>query len=141
MGSCFSTKESPSSSSSSLKTSEILPPPNPYLNQIHEITTKEEFEKLINDQQNFHRLIVCDFYAAWCFPCIQVAPILHQWALKEYSTNVIFMKVDVDENEDLANRFSISVLPTFILFKQTKEIERFSGADSHSLKNLINKHK
>ena len=131
MGSCFSTNKS-----SSLTTLS-----NPYLNQIHEITMEEDFEKIINEIQNSNILILCDFYAVWCFPCRQIAPYLHQWALNEYKNDVIFLKIDADQNEILSKRLSIRTLPTFIFFKQGKEIERFSGANSTFLKAQIDKHK
>ncbi len=146
MGSCFSSSES----TYPLKTSAIssqIPftgkdssvQLNSYMNKIHEITTEEEFDKLMNDIQNINVLIVCDFYAIWCPPCLQIAPILYEWALNDYRTSVIFMKIDIDKNGDLSDKFSIRVLPTFVLFKQGKEIYRLIGADSTNLKREIDK--
>lgn len=140
MGSCFSSNES----SLKLKSSVNLPQDssvllNPYTNKIHEITTENEFDKLINDIQNVNVLIVCDFYAIWCIPCLQIAPTLYKWALNDYKTSVIFMKIDVDKNSDLSDKFSIRVLPTFVLFKQGKEIYRLTGTDSTNLKREIEK--
>lgn len=137
MGSCFSSNES----SLSLKTSSEIPITslNPYVNKIHEITTEEEFNRLLNDIQNMNVLIVCDFYAIWCVPCLQIAPILSKWALTDYKTNVIFMKINVDKNDELSNKFSVNVLPTFILFKHGKEISRLTGTDSTNLRREIEK--
>jgi thioredoxin 1 len=135
MGSCFSSNESSSSvipithENSSLSLN----------HKIHEITTEDEFNRLLNDIQNMNVLIVGDFYAIWCVPCLQIAPVLSKWALNDYKTNVIFMKINVDKNDDLANRFSINVLPTFVLFKQGKEISRLTGADSTNLRREIEK--
>jgi thioredoxin 1 len=134
MGSCFSSNES----SSSL---EIPMASQPYVNKIHEITTEDEFNRLLNDIQNMNVLIVSDFYAIWCTPCLQIAPVLSKWALNDYRTNVIFMKINVDKNDDLANKFSVNILPTFVLFKQGKEISRLTGADSMNLRREIEKFK
>jgi thioredoxin 1 len=151
MGSCFSSSEpSPPLKASAISyqtpyTSQSIQDPstpsNPYMNKIHEITTETEFNQLINDTQNANVLIVCDFYAVWCPPCSQIAPIVHKWALNDYRTSVIFIKIDVDQNSDLSNNFSISVLPTFLLFKQGKEVQRLTGADSTNLKKEIDKFK
>jgi len=147
MGSCFSSSESSSllkkssviSSQIPFKSQDVSALLNPYMNNIHEITTEEEFEKLTNDTQNINVLIVCDFYAIWCVPCLQIAPILYKWALNDYRTSVIFIKIDVDKNNDLSDKFSIRVLPTFILFKHGKEIYRLTGTDSTNLKRVIDK--
>ena len=141
MGSCFSSNEP----ASSLQTPAISSyqdtslPLNPYMNKIHEITTEKEFKELINDAQNTNVLIVCDFYANWCPPCLQIAPTVSTWALNDYKTRAIFMKVDVDNNSDLSNTFSINLLPTFIFFKQGKDIDRFTGADLTKIKRQIDK--
>jgi thioredoxin-like negative regulator of GroEL len=145
MGSCFSSSEP----SPALKTSAISSqigqdsslPLNPYMNKMHDITTQEEFDRIMNDKENINVLIVCDFYAVWCPPCLRIAPTLHKWALNEYKTNVIFMKIDVDKNSDLSNLFSVSVLPTFVFFKHAKEIYRSTGGDSANLKQEIDKFK
>ncbi len=134
MGSCFSSNES----SPSL---EIPMASQPYVNKIHEITTEDEFDRLLNDIQNMNVLIVSDFYAIWCAPCLQIAPVLSKWASNDYRTNVIFMKINVDKNDDLANKFSVNILPTFVLFKQGKEISRLTGADSMNLRREIEKFK
>ncbi|CAF1644813.1 unnamed protein product [Rotaria magnacalcarata] len=149
MGSCFSNgKIEPS-----LKTSSISPQmplvsqsnhdssltSNPYVNKINEITSKIEFDELVNDTLNTNLLIVCDFYADWCPPCLQIAPTLYEWASNDYKACVIFMKIDVDQNSDLSNKFSIRGLPTFILFKQGKEVCRVTGGNSTNLRKEIDK--
>lgn len=145
MGSYFSRSKFSSSSIISTSTpirnqddSLIL---NPYTNKIHEINTEDQFYQLINNKRNINLLIVCDFYASWCMPCLQIAPIIHTWAMNDYKTNVIFMKINVDNNNELSNKFSIEVLPTIILFKQGKEIFRLTGTDSIKLKREIDKFK
>jgi thioredoxin 1 len=58
---------------------------------------------------------VVDFYATWCGPCKQIAPKLEEMA--QLFTDVIFLKVDVDENEEVASEYAISCMPTFMFFK------------------------
>ncbi|OPL20848.1 thioredoxin-like 1-like protein, partial [Mytilus galloprovincialis] len=60
-------------------------------------------------------LIVVDFFATWCGPCVQIAPV-YQKLSDEYS-DCIFLKVDVDEVEDVAAESGISAMPTFQCYK------------------------
>ena len=55
--------------------------------------------------------------------------------------NVVFLKVDVDEAEDVAGEYNISAMPTFKFFKGGKEVDELVGANAEKLKEIINKHK
>ena len=85
------------------------------------ITTKAEFEKLINENNN----VVIDFYATWCGPCKLLAPIFEDVAKEK--TNVTFVKVDVDEALELAELFGISSIPTVVYIKNQKMVLRELG--------------
>ncbi|UJR25834.1 hypothetical protein I4U23_007184 [Adineta vaga] len=136
MGSYFSSNKTTTFDE---RTQDFSQPVNPYVNKLHEITTEKELNQLITNVENKNILILCDFYAVWCQPCLQCAPILHRWTLNDYKTCVIFIKIDVDKNDNLANQYSINVLPTFVLFKQSKEIFRMSGTDLDKLKQEIDR--
>lgn len=75
------------------------------------ITTKEEFEQLIKDNNN----VVIDFYATWCGPCKMLAPVMENVA--EEFNNIAFVKVDVDQAEELASMFGITSIPTVVYIK------------------------
>ena len=140
MGSCFSTKDA---SSSKARTSQLISSLESKKNkQVHEVTTEEQFNEIINAENHSQILIVCDFYAVWCPPCSQIASVIHDWAMNNYyQSNVLFVKIDVDQTNELSERFSIRVLPTFIFFKNGQEVTRLNGADSSGLKNEIEKFK
>ena len=94
---------------------------------------KKSFSDIIN--QNVPVLI--DFYADWCGPCKSMAPVLKQ--LKgELKDSVKIIKINVDTNPALAAKYQVLGVPTFMVFKQGKQIWRQSGMQSVSrLKQAI----
>ena len=68
------------------------------------------------DSMNKDGLAVVDFNASWCGPCKMLAPLLEEVS-KEYEGRVAFYSVDVDENEDLAERFNIMSVPALVVLK------------------------
>lgn len=88
--------------------------------------TAETFKQEILDSQI---PVLADFWATWCNPCRMLAPILEELD-QEYEGKVKFCKVDVDENADLAVMYGIVSVPTLILMKGGKEVERISGLRS-----------
>jgi len=87
------------------------------------------------------RLVLVDFWAAWCAPCRMIAPTVAAVAEK-YAHDAGVVKVNVDDNPSLAQRYGIKGIPTLILFKDGKEQERIVGATSQdTLSRLIEKHR
>ena len=85
-------------------------------------------------------LVVVDFFATWCGPCKAIAPLLEEMAKGEHSM-VKFLKVDVDECEEVAMDNEISAMPTFKFFKGGNVVDKLVGANPDKLKDIINKHK
>lgn len=82
-------------------------------------------------------LVLVDFWASWCAPCRMMAPILENLA-KEYKGRVFFAKLNVDENPEIATRFNVYSIPTFVFFKRMKPVDTVTGAVGYvSLKKAI----
>lgn len=72
--------------------------------------------------------VLVDFWATWCAPCKVMGPLIEELAAE--MSDVTFAKVDVDANGELAMRFNVLSIPTFVVMKGGSEIGRFSGAMS-----------
>ena len=71
--------------------------------------------------------VLVDFWAEWCGPCHQIAPILESMA-EEYDGKIKFVKVDTEENFETPSSYGILSLPTLVVFKEGQQIERITGA-------------
>ena len=71
--------------------------------------------------------VLVDFWAAWCGPCRAIAPIVEQIAA-EHPGRLKVVKLDVDENGEISIRYGVMNIPTLLLFKGGKVVERIVGA-------------
>jgi thioredoxin 1 len=71
-------------------------------------------------------LVLVDFWAPWCRPCLVMAPTLDQLA-QDYAGKVKVLKLNTDENQEIAERYGIRGIPTLILFKGGKPIDGVVG--------------
>jgi len=81
--------------------------------------------------------VIIDFWAPWCGPCKMMAPNFEKSAAK-FPLKVLFTKVNTENEQLLGSRFGIRSIPTLIIFKNSKEVHRVSGAlDEASLSRLV----
>ncbi|NLW14660.1 MAG: thioredoxin [Erysipelothrix sp.] len=78
--------------------------------------------KNFNDETK-EGVVLVDFYADWCGPCKMIAPILKD-VQEELGSKVKIVKVDVDADGELAQRFDVMAIPTLVLFKDGKPVKR-----------------
>ena len=91
--------------------------------------TKSNFDTEIEN----NKVSLVDFWAAWCGPCRMLAPTMNE-LINDYEGNsdVCVGKVDTEESPDLAAKYNIRGIPTIIIFKNGKLVERMSGVQSKS---------
>lgn len=86
------------------------------------------------------RPVLVDFWAEWCAPCRMLSPTIDAVAEK-FAANARVVKVNVDENPQISQRYGIKGIPTLILFKAGAETERVVGATSkEAISRMIEKH-
>lgn len=106
-------------------------------NRIKNAPLVESHEKIITlTDDNFDReiagkVIIVDFWAAWCAPCRMMAPILNEMA-EELPGNMFVGKIDIEQNKEIARRYGIKGIPTFIIFKDGKVAKTIVGVKSKS---------
>ncbi len=88
---------------------------------------------------NSDKPVFVDFWATWCGPCRIISPIVEELA-KDYEGKVDFVKVDVDQNRELASKYNISSIPTLAIFLNGQVVDLAAGAASkESIRTYIDK--
>ncbi|RNA11463.1 cytosolic thioredoxin Trx1 [Brachionus plicatilis] len=99
---------------------------------VRQIASVDEFKQVISQGT-----VVVDFYATWCGPCKMIAPFLEQLS-KDY-TSIQFIKVDVDELEEISSEAGVSAMPSFYVYKDGKVVDQLVGASKEKLEAMVKK--
>jgi len=84
--------------------------------------TDNNFDSIINR----YPLILIDCWAAWCAPCLMIAPMVEELA-KKYKGKIVFGKLDVNKNMTTAKKFDVMAIPNLLIFKNGKLVDRVIG--------------
>ncbi len=95
--------------------------------------TNGAFDDFIKDG-----IVLIDFFADWCMPCVMMGPIVDEMGEK-FKGKIKVAKVNVEDNNELAAKFQVSSIPNFILFKDGKKVEQFvGGISADEFENKLN---
>ena len=95
--------------------------------------TNGEFTEFIKEGT-----VLIDFYADWCMPCVMMGPIVEDMSEK-FPGKMKFAKVNIEDSPEIANRFNVSSIPNFIIFKDGKVVEQFvGGMDEENFEERLN---
>ena len=108
-----------------LKKAEMLLKTQSMPNEIVKIHSAEEFNQLKSDYSE--KILIIDFWAVWCSPCMMFAPVFEKLQ-KELYQEFIFVKVNVDEVGAIAQEYRITGIPTTLFIKNDKVIHKVVGA-------------
>lgn len=90
--------------------------------------SKENFEREVLQSRT---PVLVDFWAPWCGPCMVVGPVLEKLS-SEYTNKLMFSKLNVDDNQEIAAKYDVRGIPCMIVFKNGDEADRIIGAYSEA---------
>lgn len=93
-----------------------------------EVSTEVNSINFQKEVLNSDKKVLIDFYATWCVPCQMLSPVLEEVAAE--NSDIKLVKIDVDQNEELAYKYGISAMPTVIVMEKGEEINRSVGVIS-----------
>ncbi|KAK4128971.1 DUF1000-domain-containing protein [Parathielavia appendiculata] len=100
------------------------------------ISSPSQFNEVLQGS----KLVVADFYADWCGPCKQVAPVFEKLSQDLSRPKLVtFVKVNTDQQKDVAQAYRVTALPTFIVFRNGKVADKVQGADPIKLQAVVEK--
>jgi thioredoxin 1 len=110
--------------------------PRPLVMALAHITSTKDWQAQVIDSP---KPVFVDFWAEWCGPCRMVGPVVEELA-KDYDGKVSFVKVNVDEANELAAKYNVFSIPTLMLFNNGQVVAQQVGAASkESYKNMIDR--
>ncbi|XP_071735046.1 thioredoxin H2-like [Rutidosis leptorrhynchoides] len=107
--------------------------------RVIEFHSSNRWQLHYNQSKQSPKLMVVDFSASWCGPCKTLEPFIRSLASK--FPDIDFIKIDVDELQDVTKEFCVTAISTLVLLKQGKEVERVIGAKEDELERKILKNR
>ena len=94
---------------------------------------KKEFDEFISKG-----FVLIDFYADWCMPCLMMSPVIDELSQK-FKGKIKFGKINIEDNHAISQKFGVSSIPNFVVFKDGEKISQFVGGMSEEeFENKLN---
>ena len=104
---------------------------------VQELVTHESVTEALSLAKKQNKKVVLDFSASWCGPCKVISPLFNELSLK-YKESHVFIKIDVDENVETAQKYEISAMPTFVFIdSKGGVVDRMAGANGERLTSMV----
>lgn len=100
---------------------------------VHHVTGESDLATKLREAGR--KLVVIDFFATWCGPCQMIAP--HVAEMAAQMSDVVFLKVDVDECDSIGAKYGVRAMPTFVFIKNGSKVGSFSGANVEQLREFV----
>uniref|UniRef100_A0A1B6EEF8 Thioredoxin n=1 Tax=Clastoptera arizonana TaxID=38151 RepID=A0A1B6EEF8_9HEMI len=100
------------------------------------ISKKADLDAKLKEAGN--NLVLIDFYAQWCGPCKIIGPRLDEELVPEFP-DLVLIKIDVDEAEEIVEEYEIHSMPTFVFIKNSTKIEQFAGGPYEKVRDTVKK--
>jgi thioredoxin 1 len=105
---------------------------------VHVINSSRAWQTKVTEAKTARKVIVVDFTASWCGPCKLMAPVFAELSRK--FGQLVFVKVDVDEVQEVAAQYEVRAMPTFLFIKDGQQIDKVVGADKNELERKCNRY-
>lgn len=94
----------------------------------------------LNDKFRNHKVVVVMCSAEWCGPCQQMTPVFHNIAINDKYAQYGFFKADIDEANDLSDKYAVESIPTYLIFSNGELCDRMHGTNAVKLQELLDKY-
>lgn len=104
------------------------------MTKVVHITSVDQWNEIVLAHEKNKNILVCKYSAEWCGPCRALAPKVDALSLQYDENEVVFLSIDIDECQEIADKFNVSSLPTTLVIKNCKPFKQVVGADIVSIK-------
>lgn len=107
------------------------------MTKVVHVKSIDHWNEIVTIHESNGSVLVCKFGSNWCGPCKSLAPKIDSLSLTYDENRVLFLSIDIDENEEIAKKFDISSMPTTLIIKNCKVVKTVVGADLIAIKGGI----